>query len=174
MYRLFFIICVFLWLPSCGFKPLYGGGSSEEAKSLESIKIKIIGDRQGQILRNKLRHSLTPYGQPRHPKYELAVSLNYTDKGLGVAKDATTTRSQIILDVKFYLQDFRSGKTLYSDTIKSVADYNVLKTSYYSNVVSEKAAKEDLLNEVAESIKVSIASYLGYKKLSDEDSPRTV
>ncbi len=174
LYKLFLSVFVFFWLSACGFRPLYGESSLEAAKSLESIKISIIGDREGQLLRNKLRHSLTPYGQPRHPKYELNISLSYTDKGLGIDKDATTTRNQIILDVHYYLKDFRSGKVLYQDSLKLVSDFNILKTSYYSNVISEKSAKEGLLKEAAESIKIGIASYMEHKKSSDEDCPSTV
>lgn len=160
-------------MAACNFKPLYQSNSGG-VNGLKDIKVRIIADREGQILSNKLRHALTPYGQPRHPKYELAVHLSYTDRDLGISKDATTTRSQIVLDTSYSLKDFRTGKIVYKDRLKSIADYNILKSSYYSNVVSEKSARKDLLNEVAESIKVSLASYLDYEMTLNENNPRTV
>lgn len=161
-------------LTACDFKPLYGGISSHKGKGLGAIKINVVSEREGQILRNKLLHLLTPSGHPRYPKYELRISMQYQDRDLGIARDATTTLSQIVINVGYQLVDFRSGKVLYRDTIKTAGDYNVLKSSYYSNVVSEKSAREGMLEEVAESIKVSIASYLDYQETSYEDSASTV
>lgn len=172
LYRVFIFITIGV-LTGCGFSPLYGPQASG-SQGLHSIKVRVIAEREGQILRNKLVHALTPYGQPRHPEYELDVTLDYGERDLGIAKDATTTRSQITLKATYILKDFRTGKVMYTDKVETMSDYNILKTSYYSNIVSEKTAREDLLNEVADSIKVALASFLEFQRSADENNPCTI
>jgi LPS-assembly lipoprotein len=155
-----FLGLVFLFMSSCAFKPLYSSYEGDVVDRLASIKISQIEGRLGQVMRNALVQKLTPLGNPRDPHYILDVSLGFSDRDLGVAKDATTTRTEVILSVRYTLKDAKTGKILHQASETESADYNILTTSYYSNIVSKNNAQEGTVELVANLIKLSISSYL--------------
>jgi LPS-assembly lipoprotein len=164
-FRFFFYgLCLVGLLAGCGFRPLYKQGDKETLGQLSKIKIAIIPDRHGQLLRNDLLTRLTPYGAPDVPLYELKVHMNYEKRELSLLKDSSTSRSQIILKVNFDLNHLRTGKTLYQGFETLTADFNTLMFSPYSNLVSEENAKNRLIDEVAQSIKIQLATFFTYNE----------
>jgi LPS-assembly lipoprotein len=111
-------------------------------------------------MRNGLLQKITPQGQPNNPLYVLSVSMNFSDRDLGIAKDATATRSEVTLSVTYTLTDYKTGKTLYEGKEVESTDYNILTNSYYSNIVSKNNAQEGSIEFMSNLIKLSLASYL--------------
>jgi len=149
-----------LSLNGCTFRPLYGTYDNEASEHLASIKISNIEGRLGQTMRNGLLQKITPQGQPNNPLYVLSVSMNFSDRDLGIAKDATATRSEVTLSVTYTLTDYKTGKTLYEGKEVESTDYNILTNSYYSNIVSKNNAQEGSIEFMSNLIKLSLASYL--------------
>jgi LPS-assembly lipoprotein len=156
---IFGLFALFL-LPNCSFKPLYSSYEGDVVEQLSSVKIAQIEGRLGQIMRNALLKGITPLGQPQKPKYILEVSMDFSDRDLGVAKDATTTRSEILLSVQYVLKDAKTGKILHRGREAESSDYNVLTSSYYSNIVSKNNAQEGTVEFIANLVKLSLSSYL--------------
>ena len=164
---IFYGLCCLSLLAGCGFQPLYKKGDGETLGQLSKIKIANIPDRHGQLLRNDLLTRLTPYGGPDVPLYELKVRMDYDKKELSLLKDSSTNRSQIILKVSFDLSHLRTGKFLYRGSETLTADFNTLMFSPYSNLVSEENAKNRLIDEVAQNIKVQLATFFTYDEKVD-------
>ena len=74
------------FISGCGFEPLYvekktssdwyynnefDAGIRDE---MASVKVELIQDRIGQLIRNDLLDKLTPKGEPKSPKYYLKVT----------------------------------------------------------------------------------------------------
>jgi LPS-assembly lipoprotein len=155
------MVCVVLLsLNHCTFRPLYGTHDEESSEHLAYIKINNIEGRLGQVMRNVLLQKLTPQGQPSNPLYALSVSISFSDRDLGIAKDATATRSEVTLSVTYTLTDHKTGKVLYEGKEVESTDYNILTNSYYSNIVSKNNAQEGVIEFMANLIKLSLASYL--------------
>jgi LPS-assembly lipoprotein len=149
-----------LFLSQCTFHPLYKVGESEAGSDgMSKIKIDAIDGRLGQMMRNALLKRLTPKGQARDASYILEVILSFSDRDLGIAKDATSTQSEVTLVADYVLKDCRTGDVLYKGRETESSDYDVLTTSYYSNLVSKENAKEGLVEWVANLIQLSLAHY---------------
>lgn len=148
-YRLILSFCLCLFLESCGFRPLYM--ASENISNIcYPIKIKTIKERNGQILRNQLLDLLTPEGQPEKPKYVLGIILTETIKAIGVNKDETTSRKEAVLTAAMSLSDAKSGKILYTHSVRSINSFEVISQDYYSDVVAQDYAKVEALRLLAE------------------------
>ena len=160
------LIILSLFLSSCGFTPLYNQKSDGY---LGQVKVGTIEERSGQILRNILLESFSPFGEER-PLYEINAQVNYSTRNLSVQKDATTTRAQAVVQFDFSLTHIGSGKVLFKGTESSVADYNILTSSPYSTLISKKDAHVRLLDGIALGIRRQVATFFkGYKPKNHEN-----
>ena len=148
-------------LGACGFRPLYGGSSESSFirdNPLKSVSIALIEDREGQILRNFLIDRFQPDGSNR---YTLITNLDVVEQDLGVAFDATTTRSRVIVTAQFFLQ--YQGNN-YSFVSRSAGSYSTV-LSDYGTLVARQDATERSLREIADDAKVRLVAFLS--KLED-------
>jgi LPS-assembly lipoprotein len=143
---------------ACGFEPLHGrqqsGASATSALSL--ISIPPIPDRLGQLLRIELANRLTPKGPPRVSAYILNVTLSESKQSLGVRKDATATRANLIISANFNLFDTRADKTLLSGTVRSINSYNILDADF-----ATLSAESDARRRASRDLATEIQSRLG-------------
>ncbi len=143
-------------LAGCGFQPLYH--KQADSPYLGQIKVGIIQEHAGQKLRNLLMESFAPF-EAAAPQYQLNADIQYSIRNLSVQKDATTSRSEVVVDVKFALIHIRSGKVLFKGTESATADYNILSESPYSTLISKQDAHNRLLETVAQGITRRIAAF---------------
>jgi LPS-assembly lipoprotein len=143
---------------ACGFEPLHGrqqsGASATSALSL--ISIPPIPDRLGQLLRFELANRLTPKGPPRVPAYVLSVTLSEYEQNLGIRKDATATRANLIISASFNLFDTRAGKKLFEGTVRSINSYNILDADF-----ATLSAESDARRRASRDLATEIQSRLG-------------
>lgn len=143
-------------LSGCGFRPLYGGSSESSfirENPLKGVSIALIEDREGQILRNFLIDRFQPDGSDR---YILTTELNVTEQDLGVAFDATTTRSRVVVTAGFILS-YQGGT--YSFSSRSAGSYSTV-LSDYGTLVARQDATERSLREIADEAKVRLVAFL--------------
>jgi LPS-assembly lipoprotein len=143
----------------CGFQPLYGqnaAGSSVDDQ-LAAVRIQPLKERNGQILHNLLRDRLNPYGQPAEPRYSLSISVSQVSEETGIRRDETASRAVLTLYASYSLVDAQ-GQVLTQGLARSSSAYNILDTSYASSV-SRQDAQERALTELAEDLKLRLASF---------------
>ena len=136
-----------LALSACGFTPLYGGTDSQAMSPVDhmaAIRISALPDRTGQQMHNLLRDRLNPIGQPREPAYALGLRLSESRQELGIRKDETATRANLILSANFTLRDLESGRVLLEGRTSSVNSFNIL-TNQFATGFSEADARERAL-----------------------------
>jgi len=102
--RLPLLLC--LSLTACGFRPLYVS-SYDLCEVSYPVKIGTIEDRNGQILRNYLVDRLTPKGAPQKALYTLDVTLKENITDIGVRKDETSRRKQMIITAHMKLKNIK-------------------------------------------------------------------
>ncbi|MGE4351129.1 MAG: LPS assembly lipoprotein LptE [Bdellovibrionales bacterium] len=159
-----FVITSLLLMSACGFTPIYGshgGQTGVVSKALSTVAIENISDRNGQILRNKLIDRMYIHGRPQHPTSHLAISIKSTEQGLGIQKDATTTRSQVNMIATFSLRD-EDGKLLHKGKAHAVASYSKLDAQY-GTLASQHDAYERALGEIGEQIVNNLSLYFAEK-----------
>lgn len=152
------------FLGGCGFEPLYAPSSQKEVIAtpqgeLASIRINLIADRRGQLLRNHLISLLTPFGQPKKPLYNLEVTLKENSQALGILKDATFSKSQMTYTATFILKDAATHKILFEGVNWVVADYNVITNSEFATVVSAQNAQNRSMLQLAHQISRTLATF---------------
>jgi LPS-assembly lipoprotein len=150
-----------LALAGCGFQPLYGRSGPEAASPLEhmaAIRIAPLPDRVGQQMHNLLRDRLNPRGQPREPAYRLDLELSESRQELGIRKDETATRANLILSARFILREFASDRVLLEGRTSSVNSFNIL-TNQFATSFSESDARKRALRELSDSIRTRLGIY---------------
>lgn len=155
------LLLMALALSACGFQPLYGrgqDGAASPAAQMAAVRIAPLRDRIGQQLRNLLRDRLNPLGQPSNPAYDLQIILVETRQELGIRKDETATRANLIVSANFSLLEVGSGRVLLRGLTTSTNSYNIL-TSQFATTSTESNARKRALREVSDEIRTRLGIY---------------
>lgn len=163
-----FALFACLALSGCGLSPVYGtyangGKNSSVATSLDQVYIDSIPNRTGQRLRNILMDRFYQTGRKNlaDAQYRLRIgSVGEAIYGLGIAKDATATRSQIKLSSTFVLTRVgdAEAKPLISRNVEAVSSFDTL-ASEYTTLVTEQDAREQAVNDMADQIATLLELY---------------
>lgn len=147
-------------LAGCGFSPVYQSqsGSRSNAILLEMSKvdIRIIPNREGQILRNFLFDRMQPRGQAETTLYTLTTDLSITTRDLGVQLDETTARSRVDVNANYTLSGDGISRTFRSRSASSFSTVDV----EYASLVAEQDAIERSLRAIADEMTVRVAAVL--------------
>lgn len=124
---------------ACGFEPLYVEKKSSGQwyydnkfdtgikEEMASVKVELIQDRIGQLIRNDLLDKLSPKGEPKHAKYILSVtSINKQEIDQALRNDITATRKKVIYKVTYVLRN-PERKTLINSTSVAYTGYDILR-----------------------------------------------
>ncbi len=170
--RPFCILLVAAALAGCGFKPLYRqNGPGEAVPQFTQISIAQPEDRISQQLRNHLLDMVTPQGSPERPLYILDYRITESVGSVFVTRSDEITRNNLQISVSTFLRDYQTGSPLASFSISSQASYN-LTVADYSNLISEKNARERALRDAAEQIRIRLANYFGRDQFKPKPQPR--
>ena len=146
-------------LTGCGFTPMYGsrGVATSETvvASLSQVEIRPIAERRGMVLRQQLDEKLHP-GGASGSRYELQVRLASNVQELGVRKDSTTSRANLILTANFVLWD--GTKRLDRQSVQSIVSYNILDDQY-ATIASVRDAESRALKQISDEIRTRLAVY---------------
>lgn len=155
------LLLVFFALSACGFQPVYGEYSAAKVAStdMQNVRIKPIADRLGQQLSNKLVDRMYTTGRPQNTVYELEVALSPTERSIGIQKDATATRGELIMTATIVIYEAATQASLYTSTIRTRVAYNILE-GQYGNLVARENAHDRALSDVADEITNRVALFL--------------
>lgn len=159
------------FVTGCGFEPMYGQSSATKAPSsrattvstqLSDIAVDIIPDREGQILRNHLIDRLYRSGYPDTPIATLKVSkIAEARTELDLTKSSDATRAQLRLTATMKLSD-PNGTILLTRSVQSVTSFNILGSEFATRV-TEEAARESALSDLARQIELNLSLYYSHK-----------
>jgi LPS-assembly lipoprotein len=154
-------------LAGCGFTPMYGTHSASHAPAVTqefaAIDIPPMPDKIGVEFRNLLIDSLHPSGASPDYRYKLVAQVREAVVGLGLQENATTTRGQVRITVKYYLIDTQNGKTVLNETLRASTGYNVL-INQFSSLLSQYDAEQQALQEVSDDLTTHLALYFDTKE----------
>lgn len=151
-------------LAGCGFRPLYAPrDDSAVTAELAAIKVKRIEDRAGQQLRNFLLDRFNPQGQPANPKYSLFVELEVSRHDLSIRKDATATRSNLVLIAHYELFGVASGRPLFRATSQVTTSFNIIRSDF-GTISAENAARLRGAREISDDIRTRVAVFFNRRR----------
>jgi LPS-assembly lipoprotein len=154
-----FVICTLL--SACGFSPLYGTGgetgptSVAVSDALSAVTIRPIADRDGMKLRQALRERMQPRGQSA-TLYDLDVQMRSVVQEIGVRRDATASRANVIYTARFVLNE--GGQRIYSDQVQTIVSYNILDDQYAS-VAAVGDAGDRAIKQLGDEIRMRLAIF---------------
>jgi LPS-assembly lipoprotein len=149
-----------LGLAGCGFHPLYAERSPlGYDPALAAIEVRPAPDRIGQILTQALREQLNPRGVTLKPRYILTVELAVARSELGIRRDNTSSRGELVLSVILRLNPAGGHDVAFQDSIHSITAFN-LPDDAYAATVAEQNAREEAANELGREIAERVAVFL--------------
>lgn len=149
----------------CGFRPLYGPGSGQEdaqvAASLAAVKVGLITERQGQLMRRRLEEGLAPKGREGvQPRYDLRVGLGYAVELQGFRRDGfpsrvrfTATATWLLFDVAAPPREITRGTERASDA------YDIPENQFFAADVARDTMERQLVDLLARQILEGLAMH---------------
>ena len=143
----------------CGFRPLLGETSNPQVReNLAQVKVDMILDRSGQILRNYLIDDLNPNGVQGSARYSLRVVLVEPRREAAIQRDNTASRITYSASATFTLFDTTRRVYVFSGSSVSETTYEVT-TSEYATVSSLNGARDRVLQDVSADIRQQVADF---------------
>ena len=143
-------------LSGCTFNNLYDEAMDEK---MSQVFIATIPDRNGQILRNRLRYLMEGHGFAKKPVYTLAIDLSIKETDLGVSRTGVTNRKNQIATANIVLKHRGTQKKLYTSKVEVENPYVIQQSQFYANPVTEEHIAEQSLELLAQLIKTDLAIY---------------
>lgn len=148
----YLILPVLFLLSACGFQPVYGTqmAKGSVAAVMNSVDVGNIPNESGQMLRNFMLDQMYTSGSPATQKaYRIDFSnVRERRRSLGIAKDASVTRSQLELETTATLRRLSDDSVIWRRHLQAVSSYNVLG-SQFSTLITRDDAREQALRELA-------------------------
>lgn len=93
------------------------------------------------------------------PAYKLDVVLTQSVVGIGVARDGTASRYNLVLNSTYKLIRIADGKEVDSGSLGNFTSYNNPNNQYFSTYVSEQDARKRGIKELAELYRQRLISF---------------
>src|SRR3954463_16244560 len=122
---------VLFGLAGCGFQPLMGRQQSPEVQeAMAQIRVDMISDRPGQVLRNYLLDDLTPRGTEGRERYRLLVGLSEPRREVALSRDNTASVVAYIATATFTLVDTSTRTTAFNGVSTSQSTYLITNSEF--------------------------------------------
>lgn len=150
-----------LFAAGCGFHPLYGDAASGSAlgDKLSDIYVEPIADYGVAGTGYELRLALVEgLNSNKNGRYQLKATLTETTQGLALLTDASITRYNDTLTVKYTLTDTQTGKVIKQGTKTGLAAYNVVSSPYATLIAQQDADKREA-QDIAELMRIDLGVF---------------
>ena len=164
-----------VFISGCGFEPLYVEKKSDNEwyydnefdtgikEEMAQVKVELIQDRIGQLIRNDLLDKLTPKGAPKSPKYYLKVTdIKKTEIDQALRNDITATRKKVIYDVTYILRN-KEHEQILSGSSVAYLGYDILRDPY-STTFAQKKNEKNAAKIIANDISLRLGAYFHSKQ----------
>jgi LPS-assembly lipoprotein len=157
VWRLFWLLILAAPLGACGFHPLYASGRGHLSGRLAAIYVDPVPESTGYELRNTMIDLLGSDGRSAGKAYRLKMTLDEIAQDVAQQSDASITRYNDTLTVKYVLTD-ANGTVLTQGEKTSLSAYNVVK-SPYATLVSQQDADKRAAQDIAARIRIDLSIY---------------
>jgi LPS-assembly lipoprotein len=156
-------------LTGCSPHPLYApgafGNSDTQAMSVQAqlreVQVALLPDRTGQLLRQALQSRLEAGASPEYTRYNLSVSFNIAQIGLGIQSDSTITYIRFIATAPWSLteQDSPTNQILVSNTAQAADSMNTFDNAPFGQELETNTVEARLADAIADQIVIRLAHY---------------
>ena len=155
-----YILIISFFLSACGFTPLYGNldGSTSTNAELQTISIRPLEGRTGQLLTNHLAEKFYTNNTTGDEKFELIIIIEENVDRYGFNQDRSTTREGYTLKTRFKLLNISSGEEVTQGLTTQNTSYDVVQSDF-SNASAKQDALERMLLETAQRITILLSTH---------------
>ena len=130
---------------------MYGPRPDATAAGLETVRVGVITERNGQLLRRHLEQHLGRAGVVA--RYDLRVGLAYGIEVQGFELDGTPSRVRITATANWFLFDTNAPPRLIATGLDRAFDaYNVPENQFFASDAARSAAEQRLMEQLASDI----------------------
>ena len=164
------LAALIVFISGCGFEPLYVEKKSSSdwyydsefdtgiREEMANVKVELIQDRIGQLIRNDLLDKLTPKGMPTSPKYYLKITkIDKSEIDQALRNDITATRKKVIYKVYYVLSNKEHEQLLTGNSVAYLG-YDILRDPY-STTFAQKKNEKNAAKIVANDISLRLGAY---------------
>lgn len=141
-----------LALPGCGWRPLYatgGAGDADAQRELAAVRVALIPERNGQILRRSLEQRLVSQGTAA--RYDLHATINFGVDIQGYRRDGTPSRVRYTATAAWQLFTLETPpRSLTRGTEQTFDAYNIPENQFFASDISREAAERRMMEQLAE------------------------
>lgn len=129
-------------------------GSEDDAAvmaALASVKVGVIAERQGQLLRRRLEEGLAPIGRGAvTAKYDLRVGLAYGFEFQGFRRDGFPSRVRFNATANWFLFDVAAPpREVTRGTERAFDAYDIPENQFFAADVARETMERQLIEELA-------------------------
>jgi LPS-assembly lipoprotein len=156
-------------LGGCSPHPLYApdafGTSDPQSQTVQAqlrqVQVALLPDRTGQLLRAALQSRLQAGESPEYTRYNLAVSFDIAQIGLGIQNDSTITYIRLIATAPWSLssQDNPKHPILVSNTAEAADSLNTFDNEPFGQELETNTVEARLADAIADQIVTRLAHY---------------
>ncbi|HEY4252440.1 MAG TPA: LPS assembly lipoprotein LptE [Roseomonas sp.] len=167
--RHLFALGAALALPGCGFRPLYatGGGTNPDAQTeLSAVRVALVGERNGQILRRALQQRLQSEGVPA--RYDLHTAISFGTDVQGYRQDGTPSRVRYTATANWQLFTLDTPpRPLTRGTERAFDAYNIPENQFFASDISSEASMRRMMDQLAEDMTRRLAVWFSTGRPAD-------
>ena len=147
----------------CGFRPMHGRSGSREdtevAAALAAVKVGLITERQGQLLRRRLEQGLAPNGRGAvAAKYDLRVGLGYGVEIQGFRRDGFPSRVRFSATASWFLYDVSAApREIARGTERATDAYDIPENQFFAADAARETMERQLIDQLAQQILEKLA-----------------
>ena len=147
----------------CGFRPMHGRSGSREdtevAAALAAVKVGLITERQGQLLRRRLEQGLAPNGRGAvAAKYDLRVGLGYGVEIQGFRRDGFPSRVRFSATANWFLYDVSAApREIARGTERATDAYDIPENQFFAADAARETMERQLIDQLAQQILEKLA-----------------
>lgn len=148
----------------CGWQPTYappdGAAATTTALDLAAIEVRLIPERDGQLLREALQAELGRASAAVSRRYDLSVWYSVGSEAIGTRQDYSTSRLRYVGRAGFSLTTDRpTRRTLTSGLARAMDGANQFDEQYFASSLEEEAIHRRLATVIAQQIVLQLAAY---------------
>jgi len=147
----------------CGFRPMHARRGPEEdtrvAAALAAVKVGVIAERRGQLMRRRLEEGLAPMGRGAvTAKYDLRVSLGYGVEIQGFRRDGSPSRVRFSATSQWLLFDLATPpREITRGTERAFDAYDIPASQFFAADVARESMEGQLIEALARQILEKLA-----------------
>jgi LPS-assembly lipoprotein len=138
-----------------------GQGDPQVAASLAAVRVGLITERQGQLMRRRLEEGLAPKGRGAvRAQYDLRVGLTYGLEFQGFRRDGFPSRVRFNVTASWLLFDLGAPpQEITRGTQRAFDAYDIPENQFFSSDVARDTMERQLVEQLAQQILEQLAIY---------------